>query len=111
MSKYADHVISVIGKMKTEVYRITDNGEEVSTEEINNITRDAFKDTAKDFGVTESTIESKCTRDMGISTEEFYGLVRDYLLGNEKVLEDKIVDNCKENDNPADVRATLQKIK
>jgi hypothetical protein len=75
ISRYADHFISVIGK--TEVYRITDNGEEVSTEEINNITRDDFKDTAKDFGITESTIESKCTGDMGISTEEFYGLVRD----------------------------------
>jgi hypothetical protein len=111
MSKYAEQVISVIEKMKTEVYRITDNGEEVSVEEINSITRDAFRDTAKVFDVTESTIESKCTREMGISTEEFYGLVRDYLLGNEKVLEDKIVDNCKENDNPADVRAAIQKIR
>lgn len=111
MSKYGDQVISVIEKMKKEVYRITDNGEEVSMEEINDITRDAFKETAKEFEVTESTIESKCTSGLGISTEVFYDLVRDYLLGNEKVLEDKIVDNCKNNDNPADVRVKLQKIR
>ncbi|MDF2543409.1 MAG: hypothetical protein K0S47_3127 [Herbinix sp.] len=111
MSKYADQIIRVIEIMKTEVYRITDNGEEVSSEEIHDITRDAFKETAKEFDVTESTIESKCTRDMGISAEEFYGLVRDYLIGNEKELEDKIVDNCKENDNPADVRGAIQKIR
>ncbi len=57
MSKYADQVISVIEKMKTEVYRITDNGEEVLAKEINDITRDAFKETAKDFDVTKSIIE------------------------------------------------------
>jgi len=111
MSKYADQIISVVEKMKAEVYRITDNGEEVSTEEINTITRDAFKETAIEFNVTVSTIESKCTRDMGISAEGFYGLVKGYLLGNEKELEDKIVENCKENDSPADIRAQLQKLR
>ena len=48
---------------------------------------------------------------MEISTEDFYRLVRDYLIGNEAELEDKIVDNCKGNDDPAALRAILQKIR
>lgn len=43
--------------------------------------------------------------------ETWESVQRVYLLGNEKALEDKIVDNCKENDDTADVRAKLQKIR
>ncbi len=111
MSKYSEQIISVIEKLKAEIFERLDNGEEVYIEEIKDITRNAFKETAKEFNVTSSTIESKCTRDMNINTEEFYELVKDYLLGNESALENKVIDNCKENDSPADLKAALNKLK
>ncbi len=110
MSQYAEEIISVVRELKEIILTKLDNGEEVSTEELDGFTREAFQKTNIQFGVKESTVRDKCTRQIEVTTKEFYKLVSDYLLGLNKDLEDKVVDYCKFSDDPANIRAELQKI-
>lgn len=78
MSAYADQILTAIEYLMDEIGRRLDNGEDVPTDDIEEMTRLAFKKCADKFGIEESTVRDKCTRQMGnISTARFYQLVKD----------------------------------
>lgn len=110
MSQYSEEIISVVTDLKEIILSKLDAGEEVSINELDGLTREAFKKTNIEFGVKESTVRDKCTRQIDISTREFYKLVADYLLGRNKDLEDKVVEYCRFSDDPAEIRAQMQNI-
>lgn len=62
MSQYAEEIISVVRELKEIILTKLDNGEEVSTDELGGFTREAFQKTNIQFGVKESTVRDKCTR-------------------------------------------------
>ena len=110
MSQCAEEIISVVRELKGIILSKLDNGEEVSTDELDDLTREAFQKTNIQFGVKESTVRDKCTRQIDATTKDFYKLVSDYLLGVNKNLEQKVIAYCKSTDDPANIRAELQKI-
>lgn len=73
--------------------------------------KESFKDVAKDLNIEESTVRDKCTRQLGITTEEFCKLVIDYMTGKNDEFENVILRNAKNLDNYDNILYDLNKIR
>lgn len=96
MSAYADQIITTKEYLMDEIGKRLDNEEEVSTDEIEEMTRLAFKKCAEKFGLTEGTVRDKCIRQMGINSAEFYHLVKNSI--GKKDLLYRIIAHAKSTD-------------
>jgi|GEM_PF-1749288 len=108
---YADLIIKVMKEIKTEIMRRLYDDEEVRVAQVEDITRRAFTKCAEFYRVTEQTVVSKCTREIGVSLEDFYGLVKLYLLSDYTTLEEIIITHMPEGESEPYIRQALQKIR
>lgn len=111
MSAYANQIIAVVGELKKDILERLDANKEVTREQIDSITRGIFKECAKNFGVTESTIADKCTRKMKLNTYEFYQSVKQYILNESDIFVEKVVVYMPNDENEFYVRRALQEAK
>lgn len=111
MSAYADQIIMVMKEIKAEIMERLEKDEEIKIEYVNNITSRAFKRCARSFGVAEQTIVSKCTTGLGIRRQDFYGLVKLYLLTDNTTLEEIIITHMPKGESEPYIRQALQKIR
>lgn len=96
MSAYADQILTTMEYLMDDIGERLDKEDKVMTDDIEEMTRLAFKKCAEKYGLTESTVRDKCTRQMDINTAEFYQLVKDSI--GKKDLLYKIIANAKRTD-------------
>lgn len=111
MSQFTKEIISTVKYLKKSILERLDAGEELSMDEVDNLTQEAFKKTALDMGLTYSTVSDKCTRQMDLTNKEFYELVKNYLVGINDDFEDRVAAYCKFPDSPADVKADIRRVR
>ena len=86
MSKRIEQSVKVLEMVMNYVNaQVNSDPEGVSRADFKEMCRDAFKAAAGDFGVSESTIRDKVTRQLDINTETFYDELWDLLLGGQKL--------------------------
>lgn len=105
MSAYADQILTTMEYLMDDIGKRLDNQEEVLADDIEEMTRRAFKKSAEKYGLTESTVRDKCTRQMDINTAEFYQLVKDSI--GKKDLLYKIIANAKRTDTTESITKEL----
>ncbi len=115
MSRYADQIICVVRELKNDINHRLETDEQYKTmglpmEEVDAITREAFKHCAVRFSVTESTVRNKCTRQMNIDTATFYQLVKDFVVDKDQTLVEKMVTYCPSGDSEAYIRSIMKRI-
>ena len=79
-SKRIKYVFSVCERLKINILNDIDNGIERTVDEIDVLTRVAFKEIATVHKVTESTVRDACTRRMNFNAEEFYNAIKSRLI-------------------------------
>ncbi|MCC2818871.1 hypothetical protein LK537_16345 [Lachnoclostridium pacaense] len=105
MSAYADQILTTMEYLMDDIGKRLDNQEEVLADDIEEMTRLAFKKCAEEYGLTEGTVRDKCTRQMDINTAEFYQLVKDSI--GKKDLLYKIIANAKRTDTAESITKEL----
>lgn len=83
-SKRIQYVFGVCAKLKANILNDIDNGIVRTVDEIDVLTRTAFKEVAKENRVTESTVRDACTRRMNFNAEQFYNAVKNRLRNGEQ---------------------------
>lgn len=115
MSQYVDQIICVVRELTNDINHRLETDEQYKTmglpmEEVDAITRKAFKHCAAKFSVTESTVRNKCTRQMSIDTATFYQLVKDFIVDKNQTLVEKMVTYCPSDDSEVYIRSIMQRI-
>ena len=82
MSKQSEHLIAVVEKA------LSDSSFVIKKEKAA-ISR-AFKSVAAEYGVNESTVRDKCTRRLGLSSDEFFNAVVGLMDGTNTILLSKL---------------------
>ena len=115
MSKMVDQIIDVIQGTKKEVLKKISNNvnQDITQEEAVNIVKEQFRTVAEKYNVQESTVRSKCTRELTMVTEEFANAVIEYITRKNNVLLNAILNNCKctkGDDSKANIRSRMSSI-
>lgn len=108
---YADLIIKVMKEIRAEIMRRLNDDEEVRVDQVEDITRRAFEKSAEFYGVTEQTVISKCTKELGLNIQDFYGLVKLYLLTDNTTLEEIIITHMPDGESEPYIRQALQKVR
>lgn len=111
-SKRIQHVFNVCATLKTNILNDISNGIERTVDEVEEMTRVAFKDVAKNANITESTVRDACTRRMEMNTEQFYNSVKNRLINGESDTEllDAMISHGTTDDDPTEIRVAMKKI-
>ena len=111
MSKYAEQILSVIKCLKADILERLDSEEEVAVDEVDELILEAIKKTAREFDVEDSTIRAVCTRELDLTSKEFYEMVKNYLVGLNNDLEDRVASYSKFTDSPINLKEAIKKIR
>lgn len=99
-SKRIQYVFGVCAKLKANILDDISKGIVRTVDEIDFLTRIAFKDVAKMNGVTESTVRDACTRRMNLNAEGFYNAVKKRLIdGKEDMFLIGRMETCMTNED------------
>lgn len=86
MSKRIAQIKDVVDEINKEVNkRLVNPGDFVSNQEIRDMTKKAFANVAGKYGVSESTVRDKCTRQIGTDTDTFFCEIVDSITGGQKL--------------------------
>ena len=86
MSKRIQTVYEVSCELKAAILEDLDNGAERTLDDIEALTSSAFKKMAEKTGRTEGTVRAACTRDIKMSTEEFYNSLKGLISRKDETL-------------------------
>lgn len=108
-SRYAEEIVGVVSELRNIIFERLDKGEIVSFDDIPEMTRAAFESCAKQLSISSQTVSDKCARQMGLSLPEFYDLIRQFILKENKDLVDIMVRNRPSNENEVAIRIAMDK--
>lgn len=111
-SKHLQQIIRVLEKLKDYIMADLSEQREITTEEAEQMITSIFEDVANEFNIGKSTVQVKCTRELGISSSEFYNHTVRYLTGQDDELENIVVGHRKfTKDDESDVRTALRNVR
>lgn len=111
-SKTLEQILRVLELLKEGILADLLDGKEVSTKDAEGKVKDVFKEVAREFNVTDSTVRDKCTRKLELSVAEFYNLAVRYISRQDEELEEIVVSNRRETiDSEAQTRILVQKVR
>lgn len=103
-------VVAVTKDLKEELYSRLQRQDEISTEEARAILATVFGEVSTKMKRARSTIADKCTRKLGILTDEFFELVKDYITGVNSELVDLAVKTKNGRDSEDGIREAFKDI-
>lgn len=87
MSKRVEQITQVVDEVKKQLgSKLIDMDDYISNEEVEKILQNSFSIVATKNNVQESTIRSKCTREIEYDTSTFFKEVIDNIIGGNKLI-------------------------